>query len=417
MRRGFFEVICPACGEEVTLSGGGTGWCSHCRREYLVRRGHMIAVADPRTARPAGRPCDGGRGAAMRIAQIAPLYEAVPPPLYGGTERVIAGLCDGLVEAGHDVTLFAAETSSTRAQLEPLGLPLRQRMSRAELAEVAPHLHLKMLADVYERASEFDVIHSHIDVWTLPFAERAATPSVLTMHGRLDTDYIQTVLPLYPEIPLVSVSDSQREPLSRHRVRWMATVHNGLDLRCYREEPRRASDDLVFVGRMSPEKGPMLAIEVARRTGRHLKMGAKVDPVDVEWFEQVVEPELGGSVEFVGELDEARKPGFFAGAAATVFPSDWPEPFGLVMIESLAAGTPVVALRRGAVPEVLVDGVTGFICDDVDEMVAAIDRLDTIDPDACRAQAARFGVDVMCSGYEAVYGALLESSAVLADVS
>jgi glycosyltransferase involved in cell wall biosynthesis len=353
----------------------------------------------------------------MRIAQIAPLYEAVPPPLYGGTERVIAGLCDGLVDAGHDVTLFAAETSSTRARLEPLGLPLRQRMSRAELAEVAPHLHLKMLADVYERASEFDVIHSHIDVWTMPFAERGTTPSVLTMHGRLDTDYVQKVLPLYPEIPLVSVSDNQRGPVDHHRLRWMATVHNGLDLGRYRQEPRRASDDLAFVGRMSPEKGPMLAIEVARRTGRRLKMGAKVDPVDVEWFEQVVEPALGGPVEFVGELDEARKPGFFAGAAGTLFPSDWPEPFGLVMIESLAAGTPVVALRRGAVPEVLVDGVTGFICDDVDEMVAAIDRLDTIDPDACRARAAQFGIDVMCARYESVYSALVEPSAVLANAS
>jgi len=353
----------------------------------------------------------------MRIAQLAPLYEAVPPPLYGGTERVIAGLCDGLVDAGHDVTLFAAETSSTRARLEPLGLPLRQRMSRHELAEVSPHLHLKFLADVYERAGEFDVIHSHLDVWTLPFAERSATPSVLTMHGRLDTDYVQAVLPLYPDIPLVSVSDRQRDAVARHRLRWISTVYNGLDLGLYREQPRRASDDLAFLGRMSPEKGPMLAIEVARRTGRRLKMAAKVDPTDVEWFEQVVEPEVGGDVEFLGELDEARKPGFFAGAAATLFPSDWPEPFGLVMIESLAAGTPVVALRRGSVPEVLIDGVTGFICDDVDEMVEAIDRLDTIDPDACRAQAARFDTDVMCARYEAVYNALVEPSAVLADVS
>ena len=166
-------------------------------------------------------------------------------------------------------------------------------MTRAELVEVAPHLHLRMLADVYERASEFDVIHSHIDVWTLPFAERAATPSVLTLHGRLDR-LRPDVLPLYPEVPLVSVSDSQRDPVERHRLRWVATVYNGLDLGRYRAEPRRASDDLAFVGRMSPEKGPLLAIEVARRTGRPLQMGAKVDPVDVECFEQVVEPELGG---------------------------------------------------------------------------------------------------------------------------
>jgi glycosyltransferase involved in cell wall biosynthesis len=340
----------------------------------------------------------------MRIAQIAPLYEAVPPALYGGTERVIAALCDGLTGLGHEVTLFAAATSVTAARLESVGPPLRERMSRHELTEVAPHLHLRMLADVYERAHEFDVIHSHVDVWTLPFAARSATPSVLTMHGRLDTAYVQATMPLYPDVPLVSVSDSQRAPLRHAGLRWAATVHNGLDLGHYHEHPRAGGEHLAFVGRISPEKGPTLAIEVARRTGRPLQMAAKVDPMDVEYFERHVEPLLGGGdVDFVGELDEARKPAFLAGAAATLFPSDWPEPFGLVMIESLAAGTPVVALRRGAVPEVVVDGVTGFICDDVDEMVEAIDRLPELDPDACRARARQFGADAMCEGYDEVY--------------
>jgi glycosyltransferase involved in cell wall biosynthesis len=346
----------------------------------------------------------------VRVAQVAPLYEAVPPSLYGGTERVIAALCDGLVDLGHDVTLFAPGTSETRAHLEAAGPPLRERMSRKELVEVAPHLHLRMLADVYERAHEFDVVHSHVDIWTLAFAARSATPSVLTMHGRLDTDHVREILPLYPDVPLVSVSDAQRAPMRQHPLRWAGTVYNGLDLRHYGDGAGVRGTHLAFVGRISPEKGPTLAIDVARRTGRPLRVAAKVDPMDVEYFETCVEPLLGEDIEFVGEVNERQKPGFLGGAAATLFPSDWPEPFGLVMIESMAAGTPVIALRRGSVPEVLVDGVTGFICDDVDEMVDAVGRLDALDPDDCRARAARFGADVMCEGYEAIYRSLHEAS-------
>lgn len=343
----------------------------------------------------------------MRIAEIAPLYEAVPPALYGGTERVIAALCDSLVERGHEVTLFAADGSTTAADLESYGLPLRERMSRSELVEVAPHLHLQMIADVYGRAGEFDVVHSHVDSWTLPFASRSLTPSVLTMHGRLDTDHMQAILAMYRDVPLVSISDSQREPLRGRDVRWAGTVHNGLDLDRYRSNETSPGDHLAFVGRISPEKGPTLAIEVARRSGRRLRLAAKVDPMDVDYFEHEVEPLLGPAAEFVGELNELQKPSFFASAAATLFPSDWPEPFGLVMIESLAAGTPVIALRRGAVPEVLVDGVTGFICDDVEEMTAAVGRLHEIDRAACRARAAEFSAQAMCTGYEAVFRSLL----------
>ena len=322
----------------------------------------------------------------MRIAQIAPLYEAVPPGLYGGTERVIAALCDSLVQRGHDVDLFAAVGSKTAADLQPYGLPLRERMSRRELMEVAPHLHLKMIADVYRRADEFDVIHSHVDVWTLPFALSTRTPSVLTLHGRLDTAHMQAILPMYPDVPLVSVSDSQREPMLERNLRWAGTVHNGLDLNHYCSNESAPAEHLAFVGRISPEKGPILAIDVARRSGRPLRLAAKVDPMDVEYFEHEVEPLLGPDAEFVGELDERREAELLRQRAATLFPSDWPEPFGLVMIESLAAGTPVIALRRGAVPEVLVDGVTGFICDDVDEMTAAVGRLHEIDRAACRAR-------------------------------
>jgi len=346
----------------------------------------------------------------MRIAQIAPLYEAVPPGLYGGTERVIAALCDSLVERGHDVSLFAADGSTTSAELESYGPPLRERMSRRELVDVAPHLHLQMIADVYRRADEFDIVHSHVDVWTLPFASQTLTPSVLTLHGRLDTDYMQTILPMYADVPLVSVSDSQRAPLRKRNVRWAGTVHNGLDLGRYGSTETVPGDHLAFVGRISPEKGPILAIDVARRSGRLLRLAAKVDPMDVDYFEHEVEPLLGRGAEFVGELDERQKPSFFASAAATLFPSDWPEPFGLVMIESLAAGTPVIALRRGAVPEVLVDGVTGFICDDVEQMTAAVGRLHEIDRAACRARATEFSAHAMCSGYESVYRSLLTSA-------
>jgi glycosyltransferase involved in cell wall biosynthesis len=342
----------------------------------------------------------------LRIAQIAPLYEAVPPAGYGGTERVIAALCNGLERVGHDVTLFAAESSATAARLEAHGPPLRTRMSRQELVDVSPHLHLRMLEEVYRRADEFDVVHSHLDVWTMPFVGQVRTPSVLTLHGRLDSDHVQAIVPLYPDVPLVSISDSQREPLRGHDVTWAGTVYNGLDLAHYAESSSPRGEHLVFMGRISPEKGPATAIDVARRCGRRLQVAAKVDPMDLAYFDAEIEPLLGPDIDFVGEVDEERKPGLLAGAAATLFPSDWPEPFGLVMIESMAAGTPVIALRRGAVPEVVRHGVTGFICDTPDDMVAAVERLDEIDPEACRRHARRFGIDAMCEGYEAIYRSL-----------
>ena len=349
----------------------------------------------------------------MRIAQIAPLYEAVPPRLYGGTERVIAALCDGLVGLGHEVTLFAAGGSDTCAELVAVTpAPLRAWMSRDELTAIAPHLHLRMLRDVYQRADEFDLIHSHADIWTLPFTASSNTPTLITLHGRLDVPEARHALEAYPDVPLVSISDAQRLPLLDTRVTWAGTVPNGLDLSSYHAASSRTERGrhLAFVGRINPEKGPETAVEVAVRTGRRLRVAAKVDPFDVEYYSDVVDPLFRASrVDFVGEIGEADKPTFLASAAATLFPSDWPEPFGLVMIESMAAGTPVIALRRGSIPEVIVDGVTGFICDDVDEMVDAVDRLDEIDPDECRRHVANFDARSMTARYAAIYAELVGS--------
>lgn len=341
----------------------------------------------------------------MRIAQIAPLVESVPPAGYGGTERVIHGLCNGLTSRGHEVTLFATGDSCTRAHLvEVIPYALRRHMTAEEMLYVVPHLQLQMLADVFERAREFDVIHAHTDLWTLPFAAKCDTPTVLTMHGRLDLGEVCQVMPRYGGVALVSISDHQRLPLQHTPLRWAGTVHNGLDLRCYGEIRIPRGEHLVFVGRISPEKGPDLAVEIAHRAGRHLRVAAKVVPLNEAYYHAEIEPLFRShDVAFIGEIGETEKPAFYAGAAATVFPSNWPEPFGLVMIESMAAGTPVIALRRGAVPELLVDGKTGFICDDVDEMVEAVARIDEIDPDDCRRHAQSFGVEQMCMGYERVY--------------
>lgn len=345
----------------------------------------------------------------MRIAQIAPLYEQVPPIGYGGTERVVAALCDGLVELGHDVTLFAAATSSSRANcVEVVPAPLRRRMSRNEMIEVAPHIHLRMLADLYDRADEFDVIHSHVDIWTLPFAHRSATPTVLTLHGRLDLDHVRRTLALYPHVPLVSISDHQRHAIRDVDLNWVATVHNGLDLTRYHDAVRADEGYLAFVGRIHPEKGPALAVDVARRAGRQLRVAAKIDPLDVDYFRDEIEPLFRAhDVAFLGELGEHEKPDFYASAACTLFPSDWPEPFGLVMIESMAAGTPVVALRRGSVPEIVIDGITGFICDDVAQMAEAVERVAEIDRERCRRHAATFSAAKMSIEYERVYEKVL----------
>ena len=343
----------------------------------------------------------------MRIAQVAPLYEAVPPGAYGGTERVIASLCDGLVAEGTRSRLFAPETSETAARAGSLRRTAAHAVECGGAGEPRPHLHLEMFADVYERGDDFDVVHSHLDIWTFPFTRLSDVPTVLTMHGRLDLDFLRDLMPRYGSVPLVSISDDQRRAVADLDLTWAATVYNGLDLSAYGEVRHDSDGYLGFVGRIAEEKGPLAAIEIARRSGLPLRMAAKVDPLDEEYYEQEVKPHMGHGVDFVGEIDELQKPEFYAGARATLFPSDWPEPFGLVMIESLAAGTPVIALRRGSVPEVIVDGVTGFICDDVDEMAKAAERIGEIDPDECRRHADRFSAEAMCRGYTEVYERLV----------
>lgn len=360
----------------------------------------------------------------MRIALVSPLYEVVPPPQYGGTERVIAALANELCARGHDVTLFAAAGSATRAKLvECAEGALRLQMSRHELEQVAPHLHLKMLRDVYQRANDFDIIHAHTDIWTLPFlagetrgvgAHRGQTgpPTVITMHGRLDIDVAQQVLPLYPQAPLVSISKSQRAPLLNHALNWVGTCYNGLDLSAYSRSGNTNREYLAFVGRITAEKRPEWAIEVAARAGMPLRIAAKIDPIERDHWSNVIEPLLARctDVDFVGEISEIDKPEFFGNAAATLFPIDWPEPFGLVMIESLAAGTPVIALNNGAVPEVLEHGRSGFICHNLDQMVAAVGQSSVLSAQECRAEARRFSAEAMTDQYLDVYQRLLRAS-------
>jgi glycosyltransferase involved in cell wall biosynthesis len=344
----------------------------------------------------------------LRIAQVAPLLETVPPCHYGGTERVIYGLTEHLARLGHDVTLFAAGGSHTSAKLVAAApAPFRESMTRQALVEVSPHLHLQMLADISRRAHEFDLIHAHTDIWTLPFVRLTTTPTVITLHGRLDLDVVQRVFPLYPDATLVSISDSQRAPLDHFPIEWAATVPNGLILDGYLAEPRTDRGYLAFIGRITPEKRPDWAVEIAERAGVPLKVAAKVDPLDVDYWTDCIKPLFERRrIEYLGEMSERDKPAFLAGAHALVFPIDWPEPFGLVMIEALAAGTPVVARRRGSVEEILIDGENGYICDTLGEMVDAVRRI--VDghgpsPEACRARAAQFSAEAMTQRYLQVY--------------
>ena len=352
----------------------------------------------------------------MRIAQIAPLFEAVPPKLYGGTERVVYALVEELVRRGHDVTLFATADSQTSARLVPMAEGgLRLLGTKDPIA-----LHVAMLEEVYSRADEFDIIHSHVDYLTFPFARGVATPTVTTLHGRLDMPETRRVLGRFTDQRLISISWSQRQPVADLPLRWVGTVYNGVRLEHF--PFRREPDDppyLAFVGRISPEKRPDWAIEVARRVGLPLKIGAKIDPADREWAERHFLPLLGTpGVEYLGEVNEQQKAELLGGALALLFPIDWPEPFGLVLAEAMACGTPVVAFPGGAVEEIVVDGVTGFICRTrtLDEMVEAVRRVDQLDRAACRRHVEQhFSSVAMADAYEAIYRqVLLEQAAPLA---
>ena len=339
----------------------------------------------------------------MRIARVAPLYESVPPRLYGGTERVVSWLTDELVRRGHEVTLFASGDSRTHARL----VSAWPRALRLDPAQPDPFaLHTLELAQIFSRADDFDVVHCHVDYLAFPYGRLVATPVVHTLHGRLDLRPLIHVLTELRDVPLVSISDSQREPLAGLDLNWVATVHHGLpvaEVPAVTEAGRGGY--LVFLGRMSAEKRPDLAIAVAKRVGLPLIMAAKVDRPDRDYFEREIRPQLGHPlIEYIGEVSDAEKWRLLGDALALLFPIDWPEPFGLAMIEALACGTPVVARPGGAVPEIIRDGEVGFLADTVDELVAAVKRVDLIDRARCRRWAEeRFSVGVMADRYEAVY--------------
>jgi glycosyltransferase involved in cell wall biosynthesis len=337
----------------------------------------------------------------MRIAQIAPLAEPVPPDRYGGTERVVAHLVDELVRRGHEVTLFASGDSRTEGDLvAPTDAALRTDPNVTD--KLAPHIQELGLA--FERADSFDVMHSHVDYLAFPAAALSQTPTVHTLHGRLDLPHLRPVFAQFRDLPFVSISDAQREPLDGLGINWAGTVYHGLPLHEYPYSDS-GGERLLYLARMSPEKRPDLAIEVATRAGIPLTIAAKIDESEREYFESEIRPRLDHPlVEFVGEVDMSRKVALISRSRALLFPIDWPEPFGLVMIEAMACGTPVVARPYGTVPEIVTDGRTGLIADSVDELVEAVKRVEQIDRRACRREVeTRFSAERMTEDYERVY--------------
>ncbi len=341
----------------------------------------------------------------MKIAQVAPLTEAVPPKLYGGTERVVAYLTDALVDCGHDVTLFASGDSSTKAKLAPIW-PRALRLDPQVKDYFAP-LFIQ-LEEVARRAHEFDVIHAHLDYFGYPLLRRVGVPALTTLHGRLDLPELQPLYEVYDDMPVVSISDSQREPLPN--ANYISTVYHGLPQGLLRKGSG-AGGYLAFLGRISPEKAPDAAIRIAAQAGQKLKIAAKVDRVDEAYYKSTIEPLLTlGEVEFSGEIGESQKSDFLGHAAALVFPIIWREPFGLVMIEAMACGTPVIAFENGSVPEVLEDGVTGFIVHSEEEAVAAVKRVGELDRDRIRAEFdRRFTSHHMAQNYLKLYHKLAKT--------
>ncbi|MGN6514311.1 MAG: glycosyltransferase family 4 protein [Rhizomicrobium sp.] len=343
----------------------------------------------------------------MKIAQIAPLVESVPPKLYGGTERVVSWLTEELVRQGHDVTLFASGDSVTAAELDPV-VPRALRLDGQNHNSV--YFNLLMLERVARRAHEFDMLHFHIDFFQFPVFRDIANKTLTTLHGRLDLPEIQPLYRVFDSAPLVSISDSQRVPMPP--VNWRGTVYHGLPADQFHliEKPKGY---LAFLGRISPEKNPQAAIAIAEAAGLPLKIAAKVDDVDRQFYEATVAPLIARSphVEFIGEINEAQKQIFLGNARALLFPIDWPEPFGLVMIESMACGTPVVAFDRGSVPEVIENGVNGYIVNDVAQAVQAVQRIDAISRKKVRAHfELRYCSQVMAARYLDIYNDLLSES-------
>lgn len=339
----------------------------------------------------------------MRIAQVSPLYESVPPQTYGGTERVVSFLTEELVHAGHDVTLYASGDSRTAARL----VPVTERSLRLDpdCIDSLAH-HVLMLERVSRDLTKYDIVHYHIDYLHFPLSRRAHVPSVTTLHGRLDLKDLPPIYDEFQDMPVVSISDSQREPLPH--ARWHSTVHHGLPVNLYRPSDRRG-DYLLFLGRISPEKRVDRAIEVARRSGMKLRVAAKISQVDEPYYHEHIEPLFAEPfVEFLGEVGESEKGALISGARALLFLIDWPEPFGLVMIEAMACGTPTIAWDAGSVGEILSDGLTGFIVKSVDEAVASVGRLPSLSRGSIRREfEQRFTAARMAADYVAVYEDLI----------
>ena len=335
----------------------------------------------------------------MRIAQVAPLYESVPPKLYGGTERVVFYLTEELIKMGHEVILFASGDSQTKAKLIPV-CPNALRLDKNCKDFIVWHLH--MLEEVFKRAKFFDIIHFHIEYLHLPLATRYNVPFITTLHGRLDLPEYIPFFKNFKNAPFVSISNSQREPLPW--LNWQATIYHGLPEELYKFHPERGKY-LAFLGRISPEKRPDRAIKIAEKFGMTLKIAAKVDKVDEAYFKEVIKPMLKSPwVEFIGEIGEKEKNEFLGNAYALVFPIDWPEPFGLVMVEALACGTPVVAWNCGSVPEIIENGKTGFIVESIESAVKALDKVKDLNREDCRKSfEKRFTAKRMAQDYVHVY--------------
>lgn len=347
----------------------------------------------------------------MRIAQLAPLAESVPPKHYGGTERIVSYLTEELVRQGHEVTLFASGDSQTSARLEPMS---REGLRKTNGVSNPQAPFTIMLEKAFSSAEQFDLIHSHLDFLTFPLARRSRTPVLTTLHGRLDLPELKPVFAEFLDCPLISISNAQQKPLAW--ANWLQTIYHGLPEHLYSFHPF-SENYLVYVGRITPEKRPDHAIQIAKRVGIPLKIAAKVDPVDREYFHTVIKPLLSDPlIEYVGEITDAEKNDLIGNAYALIAPFDWPEPFGLVFIESLACGTPVLAYHRGSVPEILDDGQTGFVCDSVDHMAKAVQEISTLNRHQCRQVfEQRFTVKRMVQDYVAAYETLVNSQDELAE--
>jgi len=342
----------------------------------------------------------------MRIAQICPLAESIPPKLYGGTERVIAWLVDGLIDLGHDVTLFASGDSKTRGNLHPVW-PKAFRLGRQRVDPTVGNTLL--LEAISKRANDFDVIHAHIDWLHLPLLANLRVPFLTTLHGRLDLPGLPEIVRRFPQANFVSISDHQRLPLPH--ANWRGTIRHGLPPTLFRPSYERGSY-LAFLGRLTPDKGPEDAMRIARAAGKPLRIAAKIPRAETAYFKKHLEPHIDDDkIKLVGEVDETKKQSLLAGASALLFPIDWPEPFGLVMIEAMACGTPVIAYRSGSVPEVIDDGVTGFIVDSEEEAVNAVKKLAQLDRKQVRARfEQRFSAGRMAKEYETQYRKLIAST-------